>query len=80
LVSDLKFGTVDGDPFVRTSGEAWIFEDGGWKPGNPASLAMDGRPLSKAAFDAKFPSLPPPAKPSYRPIPMVEAPSIVPGK
>jgi hypothetical protein len=55
----LTFGVVDGDPSVWGPGEAWVFSSGAWARGHSSEIGMDGRVLSKAAFDAKFPSLPP---------------------
>ena len=54
----LTFGTVDGDPFVWTPGEAWVLVNGTWREANSSVVGMDGRVLPKAAFEAKFASLP----------------------
>jgi len=65
MTSDLIFGTIDGEPFVLARGPGWIkawslkADSEAWAPTSPAVVSMDGRVLSKAAFDAKFPSLPP---------------------
>jgi hypothetical protein len=41
-----KFGTWDGDPFVWTPGDAWVFSDGAWRPANSSVVGMEGRVLS----------------------------------
>ncbi|MGY8705127.1 hypothetical protein RAD16_05210 [Bradyrhizobium sp. 18BD] len=59
MTSSLKFGSIDGEAFVWAPGEAWIFDGSKWSRANSAEIGMDGRVLSKEAFRAKFPSLPP---------------------
>jgi hypothetical protein len=60
-MADLVYGSWDGEPFVYALGEARVIREGAkvWSPANSSVVAMEGRVLSKAAFDAKFPSLPP---------------------
>jgi hypothetical protein len=61
----LTFGSWDGEPFVLAKGPGWIkawsVRDGSdsWTRVDDAAVSMEGRVLSRAAFDAKFPSLPP---------------------
>jgi len=57
----LTFGSFEGEPFVFRPGEAWVVREGAssWSRTCSAEIGMGGRVLSKAAFDAKFPSLPP---------------------
>ena len=59
MAPELKYGSLDGDPFVWAPGKAWLLVDGSWRPANSSEIGMDGRVLSKAAFAAKFPALPP---------------------
>lgn len=59
MATSLTFGSIDGDAFVWTPGEAWVCSDGKWSRANSAEVGMDGRVLPKDAFRAKFPSLPP---------------------
>ena len=60
----LTYGSFEGEPFVWTPGEAWVVREGSttWSRADSAEIGMGGQPLSKAAFDAKFPSLPPPPR------------------
>jgi hypothetical protein len=53
----LKYGVLDGDPFV-INGEAWVFSNGAWKRESVAAVGVTGRVISKEAFDARFSSLP----------------------
>jgi hypothetical protein len=63
---EIKFGSIDGEAFAWVPGEAWVAKDGGsWVPVNSSIVGMDGRVLSKAAFAAKFPSLPPLPRSSF---------------
>ena len=54
----LIYGVMDGDPFVYSQGEAWVFADGSWKRRDSTDVAANGRVISKEAFDARFSSLP----------------------
>jgi hypothetical protein len=62
---EIKFGSIDyfgiDEPFAWAPGEAWVVREGtdSWVRVEDASVGMDGRVLSKAAFDAMFPSVPP---------------------
>jgi hypothetical protein len=56
------FASWDGDPVLWKRGEAWMRPDFGaspWRPVNSAIAGHNARVLSKAQFEAKFPSLPP---------------------
>jgi hypothetical protein len=61
------YGSWDGDPVLWSPGEAWSFADGAWKPANSSIVGMEGRVLSKSAFDRKFGSLPPLPKSAFHP-------------
>jgi hypothetical protein len=52
-----KYGLLDGDPFMWRPGEAWVLTEGSWRPANSSEIGMDGRVMSKDAWDAKFPSM-----------------------
>jgi hypothetical protein len=66
----LTYGSFDGEPFIYSSSEAWTVRKGvtAWSRADSSEIAMGGRVLTKAAFDAKFPSLPP--------LPVTDAPPI----
>jgi hypothetical protein len=56
---EITFGSIDGEAFAWVPGEAWVLKGGSWVRVNSAELGNEGRVLSKAAFDAKFGSVPP---------------------
>jgi hypothetical protein len=58
-MTELKFGSLDGDAVVWGPGEAWVCSDGKWSRGNSSEVGMDARLLSRNAFRAKFGDLPP---------------------
>jgi hypothetical protein len=42
----------DGEPFVCSDKEAWVFSGGLWKRERLPEVGMNGRVMSKEAFDA----------------------------
>jgi hypothetical protein len=59
MAPSLKYGLMeDGEPFVCSDKEAWAFSGGLWKRERLPEVGMNGRVMSKEAFDARFSSRP----------------------
>jgi broad specificity phosphatase PhoE/8-oxo-dGTP pyrophosphatase MutT (NUDIX family)/predicted GNAT family acetyltransferase len=61
----LDYGLFDGDPFVYSPGEAWVFINGKWRRWDSAEVAMEGRIISKADFEKR--GLPPLPDEAFKP-------------
>lgn len=61
FVDPLTYGVWDGDPFVWTPGEAWVFLTGlwTWRRENSVEIARSGRAMSETAFKARYSWIPP---------------------
>ena len=58
LPTDIKFGTLDGNPVRFTNHEAWWLVDGAWRPIPLREVLSDAAVMREVRFKERFPQVP----------------------
>lgn len=66
LATDIKFGTLDGNPVCFTNHEAWWLVDGAWRPIAPREVLANAAVMREARFKERFPQAPLLPKKAFR--------------